>query len=108
MNDLLQETEYIPTLEEIKNIFKELLKGQKYKIIRKISDKKGLYLLDIKISKEDGYGCHDEYSYMRKGKYPQGQSSVTGIYLTFFNRSGVPKGGHSVAKFENQKWVLIP
>lgn len=105
MNNSIKETEHISTLEEIKDIFEKLLQGQKYKIVRKISDEKGLYLLDIKVQKKNEY---NEYSYMREGRYQEGQASNTAIHVTFFNCSGVPTGGHSVAKFENEKWILIP
>lgn len=105
MNNSIEKLKHIQTLEEIKDIFKQLLGKQKYKIVRKLSDENGLYLLDIKVSKKNEY---DEYSYMRKGRYPEGQASITAIHVTYFNMSGIPRGGHSVAKFENNKWRLTP
>ena len=100
-----EKTEYVPTPEDIRLVFKELLKGEKYETVRQLEDEQGLYLWDIKIPQEDG---HIEYSYMRKGHYPEGQASDIAIYITFFNKEGIPISGYSIAKYTEGEWKLTP
>ena len=99
------ELESIPTPEEIQSIFEQLIGEKEYEDIRKLEDEQGLYLWDIIIP---GEGGNTEYSYMRKGQYPEGQASVTAIHVTFFDEAGIPVGGHSVAKYIEGDWKLTP
>ncbi|MFH1308686.1 MAG: hypothetical protein ABIH51_01600 [Patescibacteria group bacterium] len=101
-----KESESIPTPEDIKSIFEELLEGKEYETIRQLEDEQGLYLWEIKIPEEDG---HTEYLYMRKGRYTEGgQASNTAIHIAFFDEENFPVGGHSVAKYIEGEWKLTP
>ncbi|MCR4261083.1 MAG: hypothetical protein NUV96_02020 [Candidatus Colwellbacteria bacterium] len=102
LNTFEEGAEPIPTPEEIQEIFRQL-GVEKYEDVRKLEDEQGLYLWDIRIPEEDA-----EYSYMRKGHYPEGQASTTVIHVTFFDDSGIPVGGHSVAKLMEGTWELTP
>ena len=95
--------ELIPTPEEVQTVFEQLIEGEEYKDGRRLEDEKGLYLWDVIVSKEDG---NIEYSYMREGRYLEGQASVTAIHVTFFDEAGDPIGGHSVAKYIEGEWEL--
>ena len=95
----------IPTPEEVRSVFEQLVGGEKYEDVRKLEDKQGLYLWDIKVS---GEGGGSEYSYMRAGQYPEGRASATAVIVTFFDEEGIPIGGHSVAKYIEGKWKLTP
>ena len=95
--------ESIPTPEEVRSIFEQLIGEKEYEDVRKFEDEQGLYLWDIIVSGEDG---DTEYSYMRKGQYPEGQASVTAVHVTFFDEAGTPVGGQSVAKYINGEWKL--
>lgn len=97
--------ESIPTPEEVRSVFEQLIGEEEYEDIRKLEDEQGLYLWDIIVSGEDG---NTEYSYMREGQYPEGQASVTAVHVTFFDEAGVSVGGHSVAKYIEGKWELTP
>ena len=82
------------------------MEGRSYEDIRKLEDEKGLYLWDIiVISEEDG---STEYTYMRAGRYPEGEASATAIHVTFFNEAGDAIGGHSVAKYIEGERKLTP
>ncbi|MBI3075018.1 MAG: hypothetical protein HYY92_02280 [Parcubacteria group bacterium] len=97
--------ETAPTVEEVRAIF-EKLSGEDvaFEEVRMREDAEGLYLWDIKIAGEDGET--KEYSYMRKGRYPEGQALRTAVHVTFFDADGMPTGGHSVAHFENGAWNI--
>jgi len=41
---------------------------------------------------------------MRKGRFPEGSASFTKIYITFFDESGKPEGGHDVAEYTDGEW----
>ena len=102
--------EYIPTPEEVKSMFEQFVGEKEYKEVRKLEDKQGLYLYDITIPIEslpgEEGGMYAEYSYMRKGAYNEGSATKTSIHVTFFDHDDMPKGGHCVANFTNNKWVL--
>lgn len=99
-------TETIPTIEEVRLIFERLLgEGAAFEEVRMREDGGGLYLWDIKITGDDG--GETEYSYMRKGRYKEGEASRTAIHVTFFDADGMPTGGHSVAHFENGAWKIV-
>ncbi len=104
-NNFEGKPESIPTPEEVKSIFEQLTKGERYEERRMRKDEEGLYLWDIVIHKDDG---NVEYSYMRKGQYPEGKALATAIHVTFFDESGMPIGGHSVAKLTDWGWKLTP
>ena len=45
---------------------------------------------------------------MRKGQYQEGQAPETAVYVNFFDETGIPTGGHSVAKLIEGNWKLTP
>lgn len=102
-NTFEEKPESIPTPEEVQLVFEQLIGEKEYKDVRKLEDEEGLYLWDIVISGEDG---NTEYSYMREGQYSEGKTLNTAIHVTFFDESGTPVGGHSVAKYMGGKWEL--
>ena len=97
-------SEHIPTSEEVSSIFTELTKKE-YKEIRKCEDQKGLYLLEIMVS-GDLPNEEIKYSYMRKGRYKEGQISETGIHKTYLE-NGIPISGTSVARYVEGNWEII-
>jgi len=98
-----QEKEIIPSVEEVKYIFEKILEGKEYKILRQKEDEKGLYFLEIRVETEDGW---DEYSYMRKGRYKEGESSETSIYVAQFGKDGMPFGGEDVGECIEGEWKI--
>jgi hypothetical protein len=100
-----KEPESIPDIKEVLAIIEPLLKGAEHETVRQLEDEQGLYLLEIKIPGEDG---DTEYSYMRKGRYPEGKAMTTTIHVTFFDGTGFPVGGHSIAKHREGEWKLTP
>lgn len=99
-----KQLEVIPTKEEVFAFFKRLLHGAEFKEARTRADEKGLYLWDVKIKKDDGEA---EYSYMRKGRFPEGEARRTAIHVTFYDADGMPTGGEGVAVFEGGKWKIL-
>lgn len=98
-------SEYIPTLEEIQSIFQEIIKGEEYEELRRLEDERGVYLWEIVVTKKDG---NVEYGYMRKGKYPEGQSATTAIGAVFYDGDGMPISGDLVAEYNEaeEKWEI--
>jgi hypothetical protein len=100
-----EERESIPTPEDVRSVFEQLIGERKYEEVRKHEDEQSLYLWDVVVHGENG---NAEYSYMRKGQYPEGQASTTAIHVTFFDIANNPVGGHSVAKYVEGEWELTP
>ncbi len=98
--------ERIPTKEEVQKLFERFTEGKSYESVRTKEDDKGLYLWDIKITEPNGDTT--EYSYMRAGSYPEGKALNTAIHVTFFDKDGIPTGGHSVAKCVSGQWTDTP
>lgn len=100
---LLEDT---PDEEGIRQTF-DVLQGERLcHERRKESDELGVYLWEIEFEIEGGTA---EFGYMRKGRHKVGGSALTTkIYITFFDESGMPEGGHDVAKYVEGKWVYIP
>lgn len=96
--------EQIPTQENIREIFERLIGDKEYEEIRICEDDQGLYLWEIRVS--EGYE-EVEYSYMRAGRYKEGEASDTAIHIMFFDQEGVPVGGHSVAKYIDGEWKIF-
>lgn len=105
INNSEEGLESIPSVEEVRSLFEKLLEGQEFEEIRRCEDEQGLYLWDIKIPGEDG---DTELSYMRKGRYKEGQASITAIHITFLDQEGNFVNGHSVAKYTDNSWELTP
>lgn len=96
--------EQIPTPEEINSVFTELI-HKEFTETRKCQDEKGLYLLEVTIPGESE-GEIIEYAYMRKGRYPEGQSSENEIHVTYY-KNGFPVSGTSAARLINGKWEIL-
>ena len=91
-----------PTEAEIESFFKELTEGEEFEKVRTGEDERGLYLWDIAATDEQGNTT--EYSYMRKGQYPEGQASTTAVHVAYYDSDGTPVGGESVAKYKDGVW----
>jgi len=91
--------ETIPTMEEVRSVFEQLIGGESYEDIKVMEDDQGLYLWEIKV------GDDTEYSYMRKGTYEQGGASETKIYVVYTD-NGLPIGGDEVAKYDDGEWQV--
>jgi hypothetical protein len=101
--EIAQESiESVPSAEQIKEVFNEFFEGKEHQDLRKLEDEKGIYLWEVKVQIDGGDA---EYSYVRQGVYPEVQTTETTIYVTFFDKDGIPEGGHDVAKFVNGKWI---
>lgn len=97
--------EDIPSEEGIRRTF-DILRGERScRERRKHGDEHGAYLWELEFKLADGGTA--EFGYMRKGKYPIGGSAIaTKIYVTFFDESGMPEGGHDVAEYREGEWVV--
>ena len=99
-----QEQEHIPTPEEVHSVFKELT-NKEYKETRRCEDEQGLYLLEV-IVPGDEPEEEIEYQYMRKGRYPEGESGSTEICVTYYENKK-PISGTSAARCVDGKWKLL-
>ena len=97
--------EHIPSTEEVRDLFEQCAKGEPFEETRRREDEKGLYLLEVKVLDEDG--GYAEYSYMRKGRYAEGQAQETRIDVVYFDEDDIPMGGDSFAKHEGEKWSVV-
>ena len=96
--------EHIPTPEEVDSVFKELIKKE-YTEVRKREDEKGLYLLEVTTPGESEDEVV-EYAYMRKGRYPEGESSTNEIHVTYY-QNDIPISGTSVARCIDGQWKIL-
>ena len=92
-----------PSEAEVGSLFEKLTEGKEFTEVRKLEDEHGLYLWDIKVTDEQGEVT--EYSYMRKGQYPEGKAIATAVHVAFYDSEGFPLGGHSVAKYREGEWT---
>ena len=95
-----EKKEQIPTLEEIKGIFDELLGREIFRETRKEEDEKGLLLLEVEAIVG---GEKIELEYTREGQNPKGAINYPVISKTFYDENGIPAGGFSGRKI-NGKW----
>lgn len=105
LNSFEAAPEHIPSPEEVYSIFRQL-SDKKLLEHRRLEDEKGLYLLEA-VTPEDENGETVEYGYMRKGRYPQGQTSSTSIQMTYYDKNGTPYWGTTRAECINGKWVIL-
>ena len=92
-----------PTQDEIWAALKNFLGTDKFVETRKLEDPLGVYLWEVQ--RRDADGGITEYSYKRKGSYPEGSAEETHIDEVFLDKEGNPIGGSSAAKFIDGKWV---
>ncbi|MDP1883882.1 MAG: hypothetical protein Q8L10_00785 [Candidatus Moranbacteria bacterium] len=101
--------ERIPTLEEVWQLLEKLIGEAAYEEIRKLADGQGLYLWEIKATRENG---SVQYSYMRKGDYAEESLSAgfvpeTAIYRTYFDYQGVPVSDQPAFKLIDGEWIEV-
>ncbi|MFZ4648736.1 MAG: hypothetical protein ACOYMB_03855 [Patescibacteria group bacterium] len=96
--------EHIPSLEDVQSVFNELT-NKEYKEIRRREDAEGLYFLEINVQGESEEEVI-EYSYMRKGSYPECKSLATEIFVTYYD-GGMPISGTSAARCVDGVWKVI-
>ena|SRR3989344_5400605 len=100
----------VPSEPEVREKLMEYIGGAEYTERRKLEDEKGVYLLELVITNEDG--TTTEYSYARKGVFGRHRASHTAIDVTFFDADGIPTEGNSLLRFdENGEWTdgrIIP
>lgn len=90
--------EKIPTEKEILEVISRFAKDSIF--VRKLSDNKGLYLLEVKIEGKK-LGEFIEYLYIRKGKFPnQNEARETTIYITYYEDE-IPINGYNVADYDS-------
>jgi hypothetical protein len=102
--ELKENTEHIPSVEEVRGVFDRVLDGKSYTDVKIKDDEKGLYLWDIRVEGEGGK--YDEYMYMRGGTYPDGRAKNTTIHVAYYDSDGMPEGGTSVAKYVEGRWIV--
>ncbi|MEX0917525.1 MAG: twin-arginine translocation signal domain-containing protein [Candidatus Paceibacterota bacterium] len=108
---LTKSGEVIPSPEGIKRIFETLFSEitkvtgvENYTEVRKGNDDDGVYLWEVAFPLEDGIA---QFEYLRKGRHEIGGGSIaTKIYITFFDETGFPEGGHNVAEFSDGMWDI--
>ena len=105
--------ESIPTAEEVRAVFEQLLSGKEFEEGRKREEEKGLWVGEIVVKGRDG--SYSEYAYVRKGRYaplPGKSRGIeardTAVCVAFYDADGMPGGGETVARFEEGAWKLLP
>jgi hypothetical protein len=116
-----QAIEKIPTPEEVKSIFEQLIEGKEgengYETERSFEDEQGLYLWTIKVKLDEAEDEYVEYEYTRKGRYEKTeehgsvQAGDSAIHMTNYEKiegteDYMPTGGRSVAKHIDGEWIL--
>ena len=103
--------ERFPTAEEVKALIKEYV-GSKNVIekrgrIREYGD--GLRLLEVVVEWDRPEGGTIEYTYQRKEAKnpdsPEGSATITGIYVTFYDKDDYPYNGYTLADYMKGEWV---
>ena len=101
-------SEYFPRAEEIEFVFTKLVKGRRYVEMQKCGDEEGLYFCTIRLVDRDSPSI-TEYSFVRKGLYPETGCLETYFFVAFYVISGneeIPAGGHNVARLDKDLGVL--
>ena len=70
-------------------------------LVRELSDRQGLYLLETK--KDGDEGEYAEYLYLRKGKFPNGQEAEVTTITIAHCKDGIPFTGGTLADYDSQK-----
>ena len=103
-NSLERGPDAIATEEEVEAIFEKLAGDKTFTETRKLGDETGLFLWDVEIQMEDGKA---EYSF-RRGRVETGELPGIRIDIAYYDASGTPISGHSVAKRIKRIWSLTP
>jgi hypothetical protein len=96
--------ESIPTEEEIRSAFDELLEGREFKKGRKKEDDEGVYLWEIETT--DSKGELVEYSYLRRGRKAEGGGTIDTVINVTLHKDGVPVSGYSAARYIDGEWKI--
>lgn len=98
-----ERAEYIPGIEEVRSILRDVIKGD-YEEIHTIFDDKGLCVLEVEVRKQSERA---EYCYVRKGKHKSGHvSSANNIDVVYY-RDGEMIGGDPVAEYVDGAWKFF-
>ncbi|MDZ7611326.1 MAG: hypothetical protein U5L10_01045 [Candidatus Moranbacteria bacterium] len=92
------EEEKMPDLEEVRWVFKELLKGEKPKETAVEGDEKGLLL--VRAESQDADGDKIELEYTREGQKPSGAIDYPVVSKVTFAEDGMPIDGFSIRKID--------
>jgi len=94
--------EQIPTKEEVLS----LIETENYSITRELTDEKGLYLLEVETEEQ---GERKEFSYTRKGRFAECQSTETRIDIVYLDENGIPTGGepYMILQQETGDWRRV-
>lgn len=98
-----QGPERIPEEAEIRELFEKFVAGKEYTEFRRLEDEKGMCVLEIKITEENG--DITEYAYARAGQHADVKAAATAIHVMFCDSEGMPAGGHLVATFDGREWI---
>ncbi|MEK7609976.1 MAG: hypothetical protein AAB470_02560 [Patescibacteria group bacterium] len=91
--------ERIPTKEEVLEVIARYIENATF--VRELSDEQGLYLLEVKVQGEKT-GETIQYEYIRKGKFPNHNESVSTVIHIVYYENEIPVGGHDVANFDSE------
>lgn len=93
--------ERIPTKEEVMEIIVRHPENVSLSVIlvRELYDEQGLYLLEAKKEGEKS-GEFIEYLYMRKGVYPDKDSTTKSTINILHYKNGEPKTGWNIANYK--------
>ncbi|MFA6000459.1 MAG: hypothetical protein WC783_05835, partial [Candidatus Paceibacterota bacterium] len=100
-----QKVEHIPTPEEIREIIRQMAKGEYSETRRCIDDKGNLYRLDaivVGVNK----GEFLELYYIRKGVHPNGDQSAETEIHSIHTKDGSYVSAGPQASLVNGNWVL--
>lgn len=74
---------------------------ENYAVSRELSDGNGIYLFEVTAS-GGGAGDVNEYSYRRKGSFPESQTLKTNISVAYFDADGIPEGGKVLSNYDEE------
>jgi hypothetical protein len=97
-------------LEQMEASFDRIkgLKNKEHVEEKRLEDAEGLYLLDIKLTHEDGSKIL--VSFVKAGERPDvGNPQETAIHITYHldEEGEIPTGGYALAKYKNGTWTHL-
>ncbi len=102
-NSLERVAEKVSTIEEVRAVLQELTGGE-VKATKQREDEQGLYWFEAEAPGEEA-GEVNEYLYVRQGTYPEGESAVSDIQVTYY-QDGMPVSGATVARYRDGNWII--
>jgi len=97
--------EKILTKVEVLEVMSRLAENATF--VRELSDNQGLYLLEVKVEGKKP-GEIIEYMYIRKGKFPnRNESLTTTIFVTYYEDE-MPISGYNIANYKSEsgEWLI--